>query len=152
MVPSLAGERVLVVEDDEIMRGYLAKVIQIEAGSVRTAAGGDEAMSVIDDFSPTVVVTDLRMPGMDGAEFCRQVRRHPHFAHIPILILSGAAESGEIADIVGLGLIWYLRKGAPAGMLRKELRNLVSAAHRTHPSTAAGRWAGGPSWPTVRPG
>jgi DNA-binding response OmpR family regulator len=150
VVPSLAGERVLVVEDDETMRSYLTAVIQVEAGEVRAVGDGSTALEVLEDFGPTALVTDLRMPGLDGAELCRRVRRIPRFAHTPILILSGAAEAGEIADIVGLGLIWYLRKGAPPGMLRKELRNLVNASRRVHAVGTAPSARPKPR-PTVRP-
>jgi DNA-binding response OmpR family regulator len=150
-VPSLAGERALVVEDDEIMRGYLAKVLQVEAGAVRAVGDAATALAILDEFRPTVIITDLRMPGsIDGAELCRRIRRHPEFSHTPILILSGAAEASEVADIVGLGLIWYLRKGAPPGLLRKELRNLVSAAQRVR-SSSQERWVPPPIRSTVRP-
>jgi len=67
------------------------------------------------------------MPGIDGLELCRRIRADPAHKRLPILILTSAEHSSEIGEVVGLGLIWYMRKGAEWSTVLRSLHNL--AAH-----------------------
>ena len=92
------------------------------------AASGEEAFEVLDAFSPTVVIADIVLPGIDGLEVCRRIRADPRYRRLPILILTGADHSSDVGEVVGLGLIWYLRKGADWQLIMRTLRNLVTRA------------------------
>jgi CheY-like chemotaxis protein len=134
----LSGERLLIVEDDPAYAAFLTTLLAPDVEAVATAADGAAALRVIDEFSPTVVITDLRMPGVSGNELCERIRREPRHRRLPILVLSAAEEAHEVGELAALGLVWYLRKGADAVLLRKQLRNVVGAAARARAST--GRW------------
>ena len=134
----LSGERLLIVEDDRVYATLLVTLLAPDVEAVATAPDGGAALEVIDEFGPTVVVTDLRMPGTSGNELCRRLREDPRHRHLPILVLSAAEEAHEVGELSALGLVWYLRKGADAELLRKQLRNLVGAAARARAAT--GRW------------
>lgn len=135
---TLAGERVLIAEDDAAYAAFLATLLGAEAEAVEIAVDGEAALEAVAGFAPTLVITDLRMPRLSGAELCRRIRSEPERRHLPILVLSGADEAREVGELSALGLVWYLRKGGEADLLRKQLRNLVDAAARVRATT--GRW------------
>jgi DNA-binding NtrC family response regulator len=68
------SERILVVDDDPSIRKTFDEHLSESGYEVRTAANAEEALAGLDDFDPALVVTDIRMPGMDGLELLRRVR------------------------------------------------------------------------------
>jgi len=128
--PAGSGERILIVEDDAPYRSYLEETLKHD-GHITAAVGDAEAaLGCIQGFQPTVLITDLAMTGMDGLTLCREVRGRPGWEHLPILVLSGAEDSASIGEVVGLGLIWYLRKGATGEHLRKTVANLIARGRK----------------------
>ncbi len=86
----LAGQRVLVVDDDRLGR-KLAELRFGQAGLVvETASTAADAIRMALREPPTVIVSDVRMPGMDGFQLCRAVRGDRRLAAIPIVLLSSA--------------------------------------------------------------
>ena len=73
----LQGLTVLVIDDERDTRELLAEVLQQCGCAVLTAAGTEEGLAILDRASPRVAVCDIGMPGLDGYEFIRQVRRRP---------------------------------------------------------------------------
>ncbi len=82
--------RVLVVEDDAVLRETLAEVMADEGHDVRAAADGHAALDAMTGWEPHVIVLDLMMPGMDGAEFRRRQQTHHLAADARVLIVSAA--------------------------------------------------------------
>ncbi len=95
------GVRVLIVEDDIETRDILAAILERAGFSYRVATRASEALSVLDDWQPDVIVSDIGMPDMDGYAFVRQLRERPaaQGGHIPALALSAfaRAEDRELA-------------------------------------------------------
>jgi DNA-binding response OmpR family regulator len=67
------GRRVLVVDDDEMIRRLVRTVLEADDWSVVEARDGQEAFERLDDSAPGIVVLDVMMPGMDGVEVCRKI-------------------------------------------------------------------------------
>lgn len=91
MAPEEYG-RVLVVDDDALIRETLATALGDEGYAVRVAADGQAALTAIRAWRPDVIVLDLMMPVMDGAAFRTAQRSTAEAAQIPIIILSAAHE------------------------------------------------------------
>src|SRR6476661_5572353 len=91
MLPALRPA-VLLVDDDPTLLSVLARRLTREGFDVRTAASGQMALAALDRSWPALVVVDVMMPGMDGFELCRRVKR---IADLPIIVLSAidASES-----------------------------------------------------------
>jgi DNA-binding response OmpR family regulator len=121
-------ERVLLVEDDPGFLRLLELRLDQEGATTFSVSSGDDALAALETFAPTLVIADLMMPGMDGLSLCRRIRSDPRHRRLPILILTSADHSSEVGEVVGLGLIWYMRKGAEWTTVMRSLRNL--AAHR----------------------
>ncbi|MBF0368153.1 MAG: response regulator [Magnetococcales bacterium] len=88
---------ILVVEDS-ITQGLLLKAILQKAGyRVTLARDGDEGLRLLHTLSlPDLVITDIRMPGIDGYELCHRIKSDPKLMQIPVMLLSGLAETEDI--------------------------------------------------------
>ena len=90
MLPAIRPA-ILLVDDDPTLLSVLSRRLTREGMDVRTAPSGAEALRALDSAWPALLVVDLMMPGMDGFEVCRRVKR---IADLPIIVLS-AVDSGE---------------------------------------------------------
>ena len=79
---------VLVVEDELAQREVLAYNLEAEGFRVSKAASGDEAMLLVDEDSPDIIVLDWMMPNLSGIEVCRRLKTRPDTRSIPIIMLS----------------------------------------------------------------
>src|SRR6266849_4934786 len=90
--------KILVVDDEAQIARVLKTTLSARGYSIRTASDGDDALQVMKSWTPDLVITDLRMPNMDGVELCRHLRAK---SGIPIIVLS-ATQPLE-SDVVEIG-------------------------------------------------
>lgn len=121
--------RVLVVEDDETVRGVVAAQLRRGGHRVLDTPSGEQALAALDDrAAPDVAVVDLGLPEMDGFEFVSALRQRPHFANMPVIFLSSRIEPEQIEQGQRLGAV-YLTKPIVASAL-------LSAIDRSLPEPA----------------
>ncbi|WP_284265111.1 phosphate regulon transcriptional regulator PhoB [Roseicyclus amphidinii] len=133
----MAGEpMVLVVEDEPAQREVLAYNIQAEGYQVVTAEAGDEALDIVRETPPDVIVLDWMLPHVSGIEVCRQLKMGGETARIPIIMLS--ARSEEVDKIRGLetGADDYVTKPYSLAELLARLRTQL---RRVRPATVGER-------------
>ncbi len=114
---------ILVVDDEPQITRVLRTSLSSSGYSIRTASDGDEALQHMKDWSPDLLITDLRMPNMDGLELCRRVRAK---SQIPIIVLSVRGEERTKIEALDAGADDYVTK--PFSM--NELLARVRAAFR----------------------
>ena len=85
--PSTAGKKILVVDDDTELRGYIATLLG-KYYKVKEASDGTEALKLIADWHPEIVVSDVVMPGMDGLTLLKRIKSNTETSHIPVILLS----------------------------------------------------------------
>jgi CheY-like chemotaxis protein len=85
--------RVLVVEDEPALQKVLSMRLGMEGFDVETASDGEEALSMIRAAAPDLVLTDLMMPVMDGAELIRRMRADPKLDAIPAILMTALPEA-----------------------------------------------------------
>jgi PAS domain S-box-containing protein len=90
---------ILLVEDDQQSRNALRKLLEHEGYTVRTARDGLEALDAIRQLRPSLILLDLMMPGMDGSEVLRRIRRDPDLSGIKVVILTGDAMDAPTSEI-----------------------------------------------------
>ncbi|MBZ4420847.1 sigma-54 dependent transcriptional regulator [Myxococcus sp. RHSTA-1-4] len=115
--------RILVVDDEEGVRSFLAEALECEGHSVTTAADGDEAARLLAKQGVDLLLTDLKMPGLDGLSLLRKVREEQPDVEVIVLTAVGSVESAVAA--MKAGAFEYLTKpvSSPA-----ELRLTVARA------------------------
>lgn len=98
----MAADRptVLVVEDEPAQREVLSYNLEAEGFSVSGAATGDEALLLVDEAAPDIIVLDWMLPGVSGIEVCRRIKTRPETRGIPVIMLS--ARSEEVDRVRGL--------------------------------------------------
>lgn len=89
----IPAARILLVDDEMSSAEVLALVLASEGYEVTVAADGHQAISRLMEAEPDVLITDFMMPGMNGADLVHTVRKMERFAHLPIMMMSGAPES-----------------------------------------------------------
>lgn len=94
--------KILVVEDHPDSRDLLAIYLRMQGYTVYTAEDGREGMKLLQLDCPDLIITDLSMPHMDGAEFIKQVRRMPACLNLPIIVMTAYGNEEE-ANALRLG-------------------------------------------------
>ena len=97
---SVDQPRVLVVEDEPAQREVLAYNLEAEGFAVSRAENGEEALMLVDETAPDVIVVDWMMPNLSGIEVCRRLKVKTETRSIPIIMLS--ARSEEVDRVRGL--------------------------------------------------
>ncbi len=95
--------RVLLVDDDEDLRELFASVLQEAGADVRTASDAKDAMRTVLQWRPSVVVSDLAMPSMDGFTLLREVRSIDQLRQIPAIAVSGFSRTKDRAAALAAG-------------------------------------------------
>jgi two-component system OmpR family response regulator len=96
----MAGERLLLVDDEDNLRSMLEAALRYEGFDVHAAASGRDALGVVDEQSPDLIVLDVMMPDLDGFEVCRRLRNDG--VKTPVLFLT--ARDGTDDKVRGLTL------------------------------------------------
>ena len=95
-------QKVLVVDDEENIRMLVKFNLEKAGYEVLEASDGNKAIETAVNSTPDIVILDLMLPGIDGLEVCRNLKRHPRTAALPIIMLT--AKSDEIDRVIGLEL------------------------------------------------
>ncbi len=128
--------KVLVVDDDRAVREALRRTLTLAGYEVEVAEDGERALEQIVQSVPDAVVLDVGLPGIDGLEVCRRVRRLGN--RVPILILTARAEVNDRIDGLDVGADDYMIKPFDVGELKARLRALLRRAKPKSDADAAG--------------
>jgi two-component system chemotaxis response regulator CheY len=90
--------RVLIVEDDAVVRAVLVESLRFEGYEVRAAADGAAALAVLGQWIPNLILLDLMMPGMDGWAFRDQQRALASVREVPVVVVSASRELSRAAE------------------------------------------------------
>lgn len=117
---------VLLVDDNAEFRRFLGDLLRSRGFRVLEAASGDEALKVALQKRPWLIVTDVRMPGGDGFDFCRRVRAHSLVRQTPLLFLSGWDDYKQRYRGLELGADDFLSKGTSIRELLMRIQLLLA--------------------------
>ncbi|OUR73558.1 two-component system response regulator [Methylophaga sp. 42_8_T64] len=125
--------QVLILDDQSTGRAILEKVIQQISDNIVVTAFADplEALTWLDDNSPDLIVTDYRMPGMNGIEFIRRVRQKELHQYVPTMMITVVSEKEVRYDALDAGATAFLTRPIDQIECRTSCRNLLQM-HEQH--------------------
>lgn len=116
---------ILVADDDVGTRLSISDYLELSGYSVVTAENGQEALALVDEYQPHLIVTDITMPRMDGYELVRRVRQKLEFRLLPVIFLTARTHIQERIRGYQLGCDLYLPKPFDLDELGAVVRNLL---------------------------
>lgn len=119
--------RVLVVDDDEVIRQLIAVNLQLEGFDVATAVDGQDCLDRVQAIEPDVITLDVMMPRLDGWETAVQLRKSPETAHIKVVLITARAQEDDIVHGTNVGADAYLTKPFDPGEMIRVVRELAGA-------------------------
>jgi signal transduction histidine kinase/DNA-binding response OmpR family regulator len=122
--PDDQAPTILIVDDNDDMVGFLASHFARHY-TVLTAADGIEALDLVARHEVSIIVSDWMMPRMDGADFCRQIRRNPLTSHIPFLMLTAKADNQSKTEGMNVGADIYIEKPFSVEYLEACIANIL---------------------------
>jgi DNA-binding response OmpR family regulator len=105
-----APVRVLVVDDDDVIRQLICLNLELEGFEVFQATDGLDALAKVREVDPAVVTLDIMMPKLDGWDAAARLRSDPETAHVRVVLLSARAQEADLKRGSRLGVDFYLTK------------------------------------------
>lgn len=132
----ILSKRLLIVDDEPNLLRAVAACLRGEGYEVDTARSGEEALVYVAQRLPDLIVSDIRMPRMDGYAFARQLRGNPRTDLVPIVFLTAKDESSDRIAGLRSGVDAYLTKPFEPDELIAVIANILARVERTHAEIA----------------
>ena len=136
-----AEDKILIVEDEEDSRFIFERLLSKNGYNVKTANNGDEALAIIDEFNPKVILADWTMPKLNGIELCNIVKSKEEYKLIYFILLTArtslkdrvegldtGADDYLVKPIDNQELVARIRSGLRIHNLQNELKNIVTSS------------------------
>jgi DNA-binding response OmpR family regulator len=127
------GTRILTVEDDERIRTAVKLALEDEGWAVEEADTGEEALEAFQRQPADVVLIDIMLPGIDGFDVCRQIRRH---SDAPIIMVTARADTHDVVAGLEAGADDYLTKPFAPKELSARIRAMLRRVRSADPTSA----------------
>lgn len=122
---------ILIVEDEPAQREMLGYNLESEGYRISTAINGEEALLLISEEAPDVIVLDWMLPNVSGIEVCRQVKSKPETREIPVIMLSARSEENDKVRGLEIGADDYVTKPYSVTELMARVRTQLRRARPT---------------------
>ena len=119
---------VLLVDDDDVNLLLTALALRERGFNITEAVGGEQALELLRDWTPDIIVLDAMMPGLDGFDTCRRLRRTPGFENVPVLMLTGLEDDASITRAYQAGATDFFVKATQWSLLAGRLHYLLRAS------------------------
>ncbi|HLH59354.1 MAG TPA: response regulator [Streptosporangiaceae bacterium] len=119
--------RVLVVDDDEVIRQLIAVNLTLEGFDVATAVDGQDCLDKVGAIAPQVITLDVMMPRLDGWVTAVELRKNPATSHIKVVLITARAQEDDRARGHQIGVDAYLTKPFDPGEMIRVVRELAGA-------------------------
>ncbi|MBC8426053.1 sigma-54-dependent Fis family transcriptional regulator [bacterium] len=136
--------RILVIDDDQSLRDVVGFILQEAGHEVRCAESGEEGIALFDEDRPDLVLTDMKMPGLDGFDVLRHVMAEANDATVPVIVLTAYGTVEQAVEAMKAGAFTYILKpfnrdelrlttdqALAAGFLARENRGLRTLLRRS---------------------
>ena len=122
----MCGEKLLIVDDDPENLDLARVLLAAEGYQVRTATAAEEALDVLEEFLPRMILLDLRPAGGDGLELTRRLKTDPRMRGVVIVALTAYAMKGDEERALAVGFDAYLSKPIDTRRLAQQVADLLA--------------------------
>ena len=126
----LTGSRVLVVDDSTSIRLFLKTGLMQEGFVVKTAENGRQALDMLEEFRPDLIISDLMMPEVDGPELVCTIKSDPELLHIPIIVMSTLSDKPLMRRLLRDGAATFMVKPFTMNQLTINIEEIFSSNFR----------------------
>ena len=134
----MAGETVLVVDDAPVNLKLTDILLRKEGYKVHTAADAEEALKLLRSFRPDLMLVDIRMPGMDGLELTRRLKRNPLTRDIVVVALTACAMKEDEQNAIAAGCSGFITKPIDTHTLGNRVRRHLDGRAAAPPAPSEG--------------
>jgi DNA-binding response OmpR family regulator/DNA-binding CsgD family transcriptional regulator len=127
----------LVVDDSPESLSFLTDALEDANITVLVAVDGLDALALMEQITPDIVLMDAVMPGIDGFETCRRLKQLPHLAHLPVIFMTGLSETEDIVKGLEVGGVDYVTKPIVVTQLMARMRVHLDNTRKTLSARAA---------------
>lgn len=120
-----ASQRLLIVEDNDDLRIYLTNTLG-EDYQVQSCLNGKEALEILSEFKPDLVLSDIMMPEMSGDELCAAIKGNIETSHIPVLLLTALGDEKNMLEGLKIGADDYMAKPFSINLLKASISRLIA--------------------------
>ena len=120
-------QRIMVVDDDQEMLKLLNRTLELEGFDAIVVADGDEALAILEEIEPDLVLLDIMMPGLDGFQTLDLIRER---SNVPVIMLTARCEVRLLQKALALGADDYIRKPFGTRSLVARIRAKLRRARR----------------------
>jgi CheY-like chemotaxis protein len=117
--------KILIAEDNAVNRELLRELLEMRGYTVVEACDGDEALRMIEQTQPDLLLLDIGMPVLDGFAVVRKIRENPRMASLPVVAVTAYAMQGDRERILNSNFDGYLSKPVNSRSLAEELDRLL---------------------------
>jgi CheY-like chemotaxis protein len=126
----MAGEAILIVDDNAANLKLARVLLATEGYEVRTAMDAEDALSVLETFTPRLILMDIQLPGMDGLELTRRLKADPARRGITILAMTAYAMKGDDEKAFAAGCDGYVTKPIDTRALPSVVADYLASSGR----------------------
>jgi two-component system, OmpR family, alkaline phosphatase synthesis response regulator PhoP len=120
------GKRILIAEDEANIVAALEYLLQQGGYEVLIARNGDEALGLLEERIPDLVLLDVMMPRKSGYEICSRIRQRPEWRHIKVIMLSAKGRDAEVNKGLAMGADLYVTKPFSTRELMAKINGLLA--------------------------
>jgi DNA-binding response OmpR family regulator len=122
------AKRILIADDEPNIVISLEFLMKREGFEIRVAQNGDDALAMVKEFRPDLVLLDVMLPRKNGFEVCQQIRADPEYAGTRIVMLTAKGRDTEVAKGLALGADAYITKPFATKALVTQVKQLLEVA------------------------
>ena len=118
-------QRILIVEDNDDLRNYLIDMFKT-GYNVQSCPNGKEALVIIRELDPDLVISDIMMPEMGGDKLCSVIKGDLEISHIPVILLTALGDEKNMLEGLEIGADAYITKPFSVGILKATVKNILA--------------------------
>lgn len=118
-------QRVLIVEDNDDLRNYLIDMFKTDYYT-QSCPNGKEALAIIREFNPVLVISDIMMPELGGDKLCSTIKGDLETSHIPVILLTALGDEKNMLEGLAIGADAYITKPFSVGILKATVKNILT--------------------------